>query len=58
MLRRYGHETLTLAIKPREAGSSRDARRLRRAGQIQGVLYGLDQEPQTVSVSPADLRSS
>ncbi|MBO9531647.1 MAG: 50S ribosomal protein L25 [Solirubrobacteraceae bacterium] len=50
------NETLTLAIKPREAGNSRDARRLRRAGQIPGVLYGLDQDPQSVSVAPADLR--
>ncbi len=50
------NESLTLAIKPREAGSSREARRLRRSGQIPGVLYGLDQEPQAVSVAPADLR--
>ncbi len=50
------NETLTLAIKPREAGSSREARRLRRAGQIPGVLYGLDQDPTPVSVAPSDLR--
>lgn len=50
------NESLTLAIKPREAGNSRDARRLRRAGQIPGVLYGLGQEPRPVSVAPADLR--
>jgi large subunit ribosomal protein L25 len=50
------NETLTLAIKPREAGSSREARRLRRAGQIPGVLYGLGQDPAPVSVAPADLR--
>ncbi|MFT4035611.1 MAG: 50S ribosomal protein L25 [Patulibacter sp.] len=51
------NETLTLALTSREAGSSRDARRLRRAGQIPGVLYGLNQEPQTVAVAPADLRT-
>lgn len=50
------NESLTLAIKPREAGSSREARRLRRSGQIPGVLYGLDQEPQAISVAPSDLR--
>ncbi|MDQ8046275.1 MAG: hypothetical protein REI11_16835, partial [Patulibacter sp.] len=48
--------TLTLALQSREAGNSRDARRLRRAGQIPGVLYGLDQDPTPVSVLPADLR--
>jgi large subunit ribosomal protein L25 len=50
------NETLTLAIQSREAGNSRDARRLRRAGTIPGVLYGLDKEPQSVQVQPSDLR--
>ncbi|MEH3054465.1 MAG: 50S ribosomal protein L25 [Patulibacter minatonensis] len=50
------NESLTLAIKPREAGSSREARRLRRAGQIPGVVYGLGKDPQPISVAPADLR--
>jgi large subunit ribosomal protein L25 len=50
------NETLTLALKPREAGNSRDARRLRRAGQIPGVVYGLGQDPAPVAVAPADLR--
>ena len=50
------NDTLTLALQPREAGNSRDARRLRRAGTIPGVLYGLDQEPKSISVQPADLR--
>ena len=50
------NETLTLALKPREAGNSRDARRLRRAGQIPGVVYGLGQDPAPVSMTPSDLR--
>ena len=50
------NETLTLALQSREAGNSRDARRLRRAGTIPGVLYGLDTEPTPVAVKPADLR--
>ncbi len=50
------NDTLTLPIQSREAGNSRDARRLRRAGTIPGVLYGLDSEPLSVSVQPADLR--
>ena len=50
------NETLTLALQPREAGNSRDARRLRRAGTIPGVIYGLDSTPAPVSVQPADLR--
>lgn len=50
------NETLTLALQSREAGNSRDARRLRRAGTIPGVIYGLDSTPAPVSVLPADLR--
>jgi len=50
------NETLTLALKPREAGNSRDARRLRRTGLIPGVVYGLGQDPAPVSMTPADLR--
>jgi large subunit ribosomal protein L25 len=50
------NDTLTLALKPREVGNSRDTRRLRRTGIIPGVLYGLDQEPKPVAVLPADLR--
>jgi large subunit ribosomal protein L25 len=50
------NETLTLALQSREAGNSRDARRLRRAGHIPGVLYGLDSDPTPISVQPADLR--
>ncbi len=50
------NDTLTLALKPREVGNSRDTRRLRRAGTIPGVLYGLDQEPKAVAMQPADLR--
>lgn len=50
------NDTLILPIQSREAGNSRDARRLRREGTIPGVLYGLDQEPKSVAVQPADLR--
>lgn len=50
------NELLTLALQTREAGNSRDARRLRRAGSIPGVLYGLDQDPRAVTVAPSDLR--
>lgn len=50
------NDTLILPIQSREAGNSRDARRLRREGTIPGVLYGLDQDPKSVAVQPADLR--
>lgn len=50
------NETLILPITSREAGNSRDARRLRRAGTIPGVIYGLESEPKPVAVKPADLR--
>lgn len=50
------NELLTLALHSREAGNSRDVRRLRRAGSIPGVLYGLGQEPRSVAVVPSELR--
>jgi large subunit ribosomal protein L25 len=45
-----------LPITPREPGSSRDTRRLRREGLIPGVLYGLDREPVTFAVDARELR--
>jgi large subunit ribosomal protein L25 len=45
-------ETLEIQVEPREVGSKREARRLRRAGKIPGVLYG----PKTVPV-PVELNN-
>lgn len=32
--------TTTLSVEPREAGGSRDTRRLRRTGRVPGIIYG------------------
>jgi large subunit ribosomal protein L25 len=45
-----------LSITAREPGSSRETRRLRRAGQVPGVLYGGDGEPLPFSVDAIVLR--
>lgn len=46
----------TLQISSREAGSSRDTRRLRREGRVPGVLYGRGQDPQSFAVDARELR--
>jgi large subunit ribosomal protein L25 len=49
-------DTTRLEISPRETGSSRDTRRLRRQGLIPGVLYGRGQDPVSFSVDARELR--
>ena len=49
-------ESTSLTISSREPSGSRAARRLRRTGQVPGVLYGSDREPVSFSVSARDLR--
>lgn len=46
----------TLQITTRDTGSSRGTRRLRREGQVPGVLYGLGIEPVSFAVDERDLR--
>jgi large subunit ribosomal protein L25 len=45
-----------LDVSTREATSSRAARRLRRGGQVPGVLYGGDAEPVSFAVEARELR--
>jgi large subunit ribosomal protein L25 len=45
-------ETNTLEAHPRESGSKNDARRVRVAGKIPGVLYGAGKDSLSVSVDP------
>jgi large subunit ribosomal protein L25 len=45
---------LQLAAQARQAGNKGQVRRLRAAGSIPGVLYGLDKEPQPLGVSGRD----
>jgi large subunit ribosomal protein L25 len=49
-------ETTILTIAPREAAHSRATRRLRRAGRVPGVLYGLGQDALCFSVDARELR--
>ncbi len=48
-------QTVVKATEGRARGS-RPSRRLRAEGQLPAVVYGLDAEPQSISVSYADLR--
>jgi large subunit ribosomal protein L25 len=51
-------DSTTLKIATREVGHSRATRRLRRAGQIPGVLYGLDRDNLTFAVDALELRNA
>src|SRR5437868_297582 len=42
----------SLEAKPRESSGKNVARRLRKSGQVPGVLYGAKRDPMTVSVDP------
>ena len=49
-------ESTTLNVEPRTPAHSRATRRLRRAGKVPGVLYGLGADPQPFSVDARELR--
>ncbi len=51
-------DSTTLKIASREVGHSRGSRRLRRSGQIPGVLYGLDLENLSFAVDAHELRGA
>ncbi len=48
--------TTSLKVSPREPDGSRQARRLRRAGNVLGVVYGGGEDPVSFQVSARDLR--
>ena len=48
-------ETITVEVKPREETGKNANRRLRRDGEVPGVVYGLGKPPFLVSVSPKRL---
>src|SRR3954465_2870260 len=50
------NDTTTLAVDSRTSGSSRATRRLRREGQVPGVLYGGGGDPVCFAVGERDLR--
>ena len=49
-------ETTSLKVAPREPGGSRQARRLRREGNVLGVIYGGGEEPLSFQVPARELR--
>lgn len=49
-------DTTALQVLPREASGSREARRLRRSGNVPGVLYGGGDEPVSFQVPARTLR--
>src|ERR687886_243504 len=49
-------ERIRLEVRERERRGSADARRLRRAGLIPGVLYGSGKQPHAICVPERDLR--
>jgi large subunit ribosomal protein L25 len=49
-------QTTKLDVHAREAAHSRETRRLRRAGQVPGVLYGGDEAPVAFAVDERTLR--
>jgi large subunit ribosomal protein L25 len=51
-------DTSTLDVTSRAADGSRSARRLRRTGQVPGVMYGGDGEPQLFAVDGRILRNT
>jgi large subunit ribosomal protein L25 len=51
-------ETTALKAAPREPGGSREARRLRRTGNVPGVVYGGGEEPVSFQISARSLRQT
>jgi large subunit ribosomal protein L25 len=50
------NDTTALKVSAREPGGSRSARRLRREGNVPGVVYGGGDEPVAFQISARDLR--
>src|SRR5690349_9153461 len=50
--------TTALSVEPREPGGSRSARRLRRSGQVPGVIYGGGEDPVSFQIDARELRNA
>ncbi|HVM40087.1 MAG TPA: 50S ribosomal protein L25, partial [Acidimicrobiia bacterium] len=48
-------EQITLVAQARDDKGTRESRRLRRAGRLPAVVYGLDQDAQTVTIDANEL---
>lgn len=46
----------TIELSPRESRGSRNGRRIRRSGEVPGILYGRGRDPQAFTVNERDLR--
>ncbi len=51
-------EETTLTVAPREIEGSRATRRLRRSGQVPGIVYGGDADPAPFQVGARELRNA
>lgn len=48
----------TIDLSPRETRGSREGRRLRKSGNLPGILYGRGRDPQAFSVNELELRAA
>ncbi|MBJ7348425.1 MAG: 50S ribosomal protein L25 [Thermoleophilaceae bacterium] len=53
-----GHDRVLIEVSPRESRGSRNSRRLRREGNLPGILYGENREPVALSVNERVLRAA
>ena len=51
-------ETVDVPVKAREPGNKRDAGRLRRSGELPGVIYGRGKDGQALAVNEVELRAN
>lgn len=56
--RRMSDERQTLELTARETFGSREGRRLRKRGDVPGILYGRGRDPQAFSVNEHELRAT
>jgi large subunit ribosomal protein L25 len=53
-----GDDRATIEVSARESRGSREGRRLRKGGQLPGILYGRGRDPQAFSVDERELRAA
>ena len=53
-----GDDRATIEVSLRESRGSREGRRLRKSGELPGILYGRGRDPQAFSVNERELRAA
>src|SRR3954447_20937910 len=53
-----GDHRATIEVSTRESRGSREGRRLRKQGELPGILYGRGRDPQAFSVNERELRAA